>query len=67
MQNTLCESCALYPRCWERVRPLLLVCRSGRRLGRASLLLQESGFSGVYNLAGGMLAWNEHRLSVERM
>lgn len=38
--------------------PVLMVCRSGARSARASQLLASRGFSNVYNLSGGMLAWN---------
>ena len=39
-----------------RGRPLLLVCRSGRRSGRACEVLTELGVGDVTNLAGGMIA-----------
>jgi rhodanese-related sulfurtransferase len=47
-------------------RPLLLVCRSGRRSAKACELLQELGLEDVVNLAGGMIAWNRARLPVTR-
>jgi glyoxylase-like metal-dependent hydrolase (beta-lactamase superfamily II) len=40
-----------------RDKPLVTVCRAGSRSARASLTLQESGFSQVANLTGGMLGW----------
>jgi rhodanese-related sulfurtransferase len=46
--------------------PLLLVCRSGNRSGKACARLLELGFEAPTNLAGGMLAWNEEGLPVER-
>ena len=39
-------------------RPLLLVCRSGKRSGKACEALQNLGVGDVTNLAGGMIAWN---------
>jgi rhodanese-related sulfurtransferase len=42
---------------WSREQPLLLICHSGGRSGRAAAALSELGFSTVYNLVGGMLAW----------
>ncbi len=38
-------------------RPLLLVCRSGRRSLRATAMLHGAGRDDVYSLKGGMLAW----------
>jgi len=46
--------------------PLLLVCRSGNRSGKACARLVELGFEAPTNLAGGMIAWNEAGLAVER-
>ena len=46
-------------------RPLLLVCRSGARSGKACEQLTELGIGSVVNLAGGMIAWNQARLPVE--
>jgi adenylyltransferase/sulfurtransferase len=33
-------------------------CRSGGRSFRAAQLLKAAGFAEVYNLTGGILAWN---------
>ncbi|MCA9972403.1 MAG: STAS domain-containing protein [Anaerolineales bacterium] len=38
-------------------RPIVLVCRGGRRSRRAAYVLQRSGRSNVAALRGGMLAW----------
>ncbi len=46
-------------------RALLLVCRSGVRSGRACEALSSLGVGPVVNLAGGMIGWNEARLSTE--
>lgn len=51
---------------WDPNAPLLLVCRSGGRSGRAAVALAQAGFSHVYNLVGGMLAWNGAGLPVAR-
>ncbi len=41
-----------------RDTPLLIICRSGGRSGRAAAALKQMGYSEVYNMAGGMIAWN---------
>lgn len=51
---------------WDRSQPLVIVCRSGNRSGHMTLALQQMGFEHVLNLRGGMLAWNEAGLEVER-
>lgn len=35
----------------------LLYCRSGRRTGAALLVMQDLGFSGSHDIAGGITAW----------
>lgn len=37
-------------------------CRSGRRSAQAAGTLRSAGFSKVYNLAGGILAWEQDGL-----
>lgn len=46
--------------------PVLLICRSGRRSAYVASELVRMGFPKVYNLAGGMIAWNEAGLPVLR-
>ena len=43
----------------ERDRPLVLYCRSGARSGFATAALVDLGFTNVWNLTGGLLAWRE--------
>ena len=45
-------------------RPLLVVCRSGKRSGKACETLVELGCEYVTNLAGGMIGWNRASLPV---
>lgn len=40
-----------------RDRPLMLLCHSGARSGRATLFLLGQGFADVRNVSGGMVAW----------
>jgi len=37
--------------------PLLMLCRSGGRSGRATAFLLQQGFADVRNVEGGMIAW----------
>ena len=46
--------------------PVLVVCRSGNRSGTACFLLGRRGFAQVYNLAGGVQAWQKSNLPLEK-
>jgi rhodanese-related sulfurtransferase len=50
---------------WDRAAPVLVICRSGGRSGRAASALRAMGFERVYNLRGGMLAYTDLMLPVE--
>lgn len=43
---------------------IVFVCRSGGRSAQATAFAKQNGFSNVYNMAGGMLAWNERNFEV---
>ena len=47
-------------------RPVVLYCRSGQRSCRAAVLLRKHGFASVYNLAGGILAWQAENLPIKK-
>ena len=38
-------------------KPVIMMCRSGKRSGVAIAQLEQLGFTGLYNLEGGILAW----------
>ncbi len=46
-------------------RPVVFVCRSGARSGRATAFALREGFTNVFNMKGGMLLWNSLNLEVE--
>lgn len=50
---------------WPRDAEVVLVCHSGGRSVRAARDLVERGFTRLYNLQGGMVAWNNARLPIE--
>lgn len=39
--------------------PVYVYCRSGKRSMQACLMLEQAGFTQVFNVAGGVLAWQE--------
>jgi rhodanese-related sulfurtransferase len=46
-------------------KPILLVCQSGSRSAQASANLQKQGYN-VVTLAGGMAAWQQASMPVEK-
>jgi hydroxyacylglutathione hydrolase len=51
---------------WEPTATYLLICRSGGRSANATGWLANQGFTSAFNLSGGMIAWNQAGLAVER-
>lgn len=49
-----------------REKPIVLVCRSGQRSATACALLDKEGFAQVYNLSGGVRAWQKSSLPLEK-
>lgn len=49
-----------------RDKPMVVVCRSGQRSATACMLLGREKFGQVYNLAGGVLAWQKASLPLEK-
>lgn len=47
-------------------RPVIMACRSGSQSGMASKILRQNGFETVYNLRGGIMAWQNANLPVSR-
>jgi len=43
----------------QRERPIIVHCHSGKRSAQAVGLLQQHGFTRVYNLEGGIDAWSD--------
>jgi len=41
----------------SRDKPVIMQCRSGARSAAAVAQLEQLGYTNVYNLAGGILAW----------
>lgn len=47
-------------------RPIIASCQSGNRSGRALSLLKKRGFTNIYNLNGGIMAWRNANLPLTK-
>jgi len=45
-----------------RNQAIVVSCRSGNRSGTACGILRKAGFTRVYNLSGGMIAWQKAQM-----
>jgi rhodanese-related sulfurtransferase len=48
----------------DKNKPVVLICRSGRRSAQAQTILEQAGFSAASNVEGGMIAWQKAGLPV---
>ncbi len=58
------ESSGVLPK--NKALPLVLVCPSGARASRAVGIARKLGFENARSLAGGLAAWREANLPVEK-
>lgn len=49
-----------------RQKPIIVACRSGAQSSAACKQLQKAGFEKVFNLHGGILAWQNANLPISR-
>ena len=47
-------------------KPILVNCRSGQRSTRACGILKKAGFETVFNLSGGITAWERANLPIDK-
>jgi len=43
----------------EKDKPVVVMCRSGKRSAVAIMQLENQGFTNLYNLIGGITAWSQ--------
>jgi rhodanese-related sulfurtransferase len=54
------------PRLADRAQPIIVHCASGARSAIAADVLQQMGFTDVQSMAGGIVAWKEKGLPIEK-
>ena len=62
--STLETQYADYVKTLDPNQHYVFICRSGRRSSRAAVIAKNHGIENVYNLAGGMIRWNEIDLPI---
>lgn len=50
----------------HKAKPVIVVCDGGNRSGRAAAALRRQGFGQVFTLSGGIAAWRQAGLPVEK-
>ena len=50
----------------NKALPVILVCQSGARSGRAVAIAKKLGYDNAQSMAGGLKAWREASLPVEK-
>jgi rhodanese-related sulfurtransferase len=50
----------------HKAKPVIVYCENGSRSGKAASLLRKLGFERVFPLAGGLAAWHQAGLPVEK-
>ena len=50
----------------EKATPLVLVCASGMRSGRAVAIARKLGYDNAQSLSGGLKSWREASLPIEK-
>ena len=49
-----------------KAKPIIIACATGNRSRAASALLQKQGYAEVYNLQGGLAAWRQAGMPLEK-
>jgi rhodanese-related sulfurtransferase len=49
-----------------KARPVIVVCESGNRSDKAAAALRKQGFGQVFSLSGGIAAWRQAGLPLEK-
>jgi rhodanese-related sulfurtransferase len=47
-------------------KPVIVTCRTGTKAGSATRVLRQAGFTNVFELRGGVNAWQQASLPVEK-
>lgn len=49
-----------------KLRPIIVICRSGSRAASAAGVLRKNGFGEVFTLRGGVSAWQQAGMPLEK-
>lgn len=45
---------------YSKDEPIYVICRSGNRSAQAAQLLKQRGYTEIYDVSGGMIAWEQN-------
>ncbi|WP_196885478.1 rhodanese-like domain-containing protein [Aureivirga sp. CE67] len=51
---------------YKKDQPIYLYCKAGSRSMKASKMLKEAGYTKIYNVDGGFLAWKSKNYQIEK-
>ncbi len=51
---------------YKKDSPIYIYCKSGGRSMKASKMLKEAGYTKIYNMDGGYLAWKDKKYQIEK-
>lgn len=50
----------------DKTKPVYVICQTGRRSQKGAEILQQNGFTDLYNIEGGTSAWEKAGFPVEK-
>lgn len=50
----------------DKTKPVYVYCKKGVRSANAAKKLKEMGFTKIYDMDGGILLWEEHKLELNK-
>jgi len=50
----------------DKSKPVFVYCKAGSRSGSAVDIMSEIGFTEIYDLSGGIMAWQQSNKPIER-
>lgn len=50
----------------DKSKPVIVACENGQSANRAAVLLKAAGFSELFTLKGGIVAWRDDKLPLTR-
>lgn len=49
-----------------KTKPVIVYCHSGQNSAKAGAILKKQGFASIYKLSGGLMAWKDANMPINR-